>query len=35
MQAVFGRKFSKGSKTIVNIDFFGGLPFQKSTDKMF
>jgi hypothetical protein len=35
MQAVFGRRFSKNSKTLENIDFFGFLPFQKNTDKMF
>ena len=32
---VFGCRFSKGLKTLVNIDFFGHYSFQKNTDKMF
>ena len=33
MQAVFGRRFSKGSKTFVNIDFFAHSAFQKPNKK--
>ena len=35
MQAVSPISFFKSAKNLVNTDFFGCLPFQKNTDKMF